>query len=195
MKIAQMNGDTIHWITPYQTLVDVPPHAPNIIFKEVPDEVMEGWVYDAATDTYGPPVPPVPEIEVLRAAKFKEIGDACTATIYAGVEVNNASYSLTEHDQIELMAQLDAVKGGAPAVPYHANGELCRMFPAAEFAEIAQIATAHIFYHRTYCNHMNAWIRRADSVTELNDISYGAVMPADLELHMQGILAAVGGGA
>ena len=61
----------------------------------------------------------------------------------------------------KLMAQYSTIKEGAPAVPYHADGELCRMYPAEEFASLAQAATAHVFYHRTYCNHLNVWIRRA----------------------------------
>ena len=84
-------------------------------------------------------------------------------------------YSLTEHDQTELMAQAQTVKEGAAAVPYHADGELCRMYPAEEFTALAQAATAHVFYHRTYCNHMNAWIARAD-LEELPAIIFFVVL-------------------
>ena len=101
---------------------------------------------------------------------------------------------MTEHDQTELMAQFTTVKEGAAAVPYHADGELCRMFPAEEFTALAQAATAHVFYHRTYCNHLNAWIKRAD-LAELDSISYGAELPADLAASMAEIIKAAGGGA
>ena len=128
------------------------------------------------------------DVAQVRAAKLQEAGAACSAAIYAGVEVGEARYSLTEHDQTEIMAQLATVKEGAAAVPYHADGELCRMYPAAEFAALAQAATAHVFYHRTYCNHLNAWIRRA-GLEELPSISYGADLPEDLAERMMGILA------
>ena len=137
-------------------------------------------------------LPPPPTEEELRAAKLQEAGAACSAAIYAGVEVGEAHYSLTEHDQTEIMAQLTTVKEGAQAVPYHADGELCRMYSAAEFAALAQAATAHVFYHRTYCNHLNAWIRRA-GLEELPSISYGAELPEDLAEHMAAVLAAAGG--
>ena len=55
-------------------------------------------------------------------------------------------------------------------------------------------ATAHVFYHRTYCNHLNAWIKRAD-LAELDSISYGAELPADLAASMAEIIKAAGGGA
>lgn len=130
----------------------------------------------------------------VRRALREEMGLACTAAIYAGVEVGGARYSLTEHDQTEIMAQYTAVKEGAAAVPYHADGELCRMYPAAEFAALAQAATGHVFYHRTYCNHLNAWINRA-GLGELAGITYGAALPDDLARSMAAILEAAGGGS
>ena len=101
------------------------------------------------------------DVEQVRTAKKAEIGLACSAAIYAGIDVGGAHYSLTEHDQTELMAQFQTVKEGAEEVPYHADGELCRMYTAEEFTALTQAATAHVFYHRTYCNHLNAWIKRA----------------------------------
>ena len=133
------------------------------------------------------------DVEQVREAKRQEIGAACSAAIYAGVEVGGRRYSLTEHDQTEIMAQYATVREGAAAVPYHADGELCRMYPAAEFSALAQAATAHVFYHRTYCNHVNAWIMRA-VLEELAGIVYGAALPEDLARRMAGILSAAGGG-
>lgn len=132
------------------------------------------------------------DVEQVRTAKRQEIGAACSAAIYAGVEVEGRRYSLTEHDQTEIMAQYATVKEGAAAVPYHADGELCRMYPAEEFAALAQAATAHVFYHRTYCNHVNAWIARA-GLEELAGIIYGTELPEDLAQRMAAILAAAGG--
>ena len=131
-------------------------------------------------------------MEQVRAVVKQQIGAACSAAIYAGVEVGGARYSLTEHDQTELMAQNAAVAAGAAAVPYHADGELCRMYTAAEFSALAQAATAHVFYHRTYCNHVNAWIARA-GLDELAAIEYGAELPADLAASMAQIMQEAGG--
>ena len=134
----------------------------------------------------------IPALDELRAAKKTEIGAACTAAIYEGISVEGSHYSLTEHDQMELTAQYTLVKEGVPAVPYHADGELCRMYPADEFIVLARVATAHVFYHRTYCNHVNAWIARAEA-EELASIVYGAELPEDLAAGMAAILEAGGG--
>ena len=80
---------------------------------------------------------------------------------------------------------------GAADYPYHADGELCRMFTAAEIGAVGQASIAHKLYHTTYCNHLFDWIRRADAA-ELAGITYGAELPDDLAAHMQEILTQVG---
>jgi hypothetical protein len=90
------------------------------------------------------------------------------------------------------MGQLSLVQQGAPFVPYHADGELCRMFTAEEFMAVANTAIQHIFYHRTYCNHLNAWIRRG-SLAEVRDMFYGVDLPADLAENMTQLLKTAGG--
>lgn len=130
----------------------------------------------------------------LRKTKRAELRVACENAIVAGVDAGGKHYSLTNHDQIELLAQAAAIKEGAEAVPYHADGELCEVMSAAAFTEMANIATGHIFYHRTYCNHLNSWVDSA-SKAELNKISYGVDLPADYAAHMAEIIAAAGGGA
>ena len=62
------------------------------------------------------------DVAQVREAKRQEIGVACSAAIYAGIDVGGSHYSLTEHDQTEIMAQYATVKEGAQAVPYHADG-------------------------------------------------------------------------
>lgn len=92
------------------------------------------------------------------------------------------------------MAQFQTVKEGAEEVPYHADGELCRMYTAEEFTALTQAATAHVFYHRTYCNHLNAWIKRA-GLDEIPAIVYGADLPADLAASMAALIEKAGGDA
>lgn len=132
------------------------------------------------------------DVAQVREVKRQEVGASCSAAIYAGIHIGGFHYSLTEHDQTEIMAQYTMIKEGAAAVPYHADGELCRMYPAEEFAALAQAATAHIFYHRTYCNHLNAWIKRAELET-LGGIVYGVELPEDLADSMAAIISAAGG--
>jgi hypothetical protein len=129
--------------------------------------------------------------QVKRVIKA-ECGADCNAAIYEGVEVGGKHYSLTGYDQTEMLVQLQAIKEGATGVPYHADGELCRIFTAVEFEEVAAAAARHIFYHRTYCNHLNAWIKRA-GIKEIESIKYGAELPQDLKESMEALIQAAAG--
>ena len=138
---------------------------------------------------------PVP-LEDKRAAKTAAMSAACNTAITAGMDVETTQgtehFSLQETDQINLTAAVTAVQQGAAGYPYHADGELCRMFTAAEIGAVGQASIAHKLYHTTYCNHLFAWIRRA-TAAELSGITYGAELPEDLAASMQALLAQAGG--
>ena len=136
---------------------------------------------------------PPADIEPLRSTKLAELSAAANAAITSGCEVDLPSgsteqFSLTEADQINLSAAFAAVEQGAPGYPYHADGQLCRLYHAADIAAIGAAVTAHKMYHTTYCNHMLVWTRRAETEAELETIFYGAELPEDLAKNMMEVL-------
>ena len=136
----------------------------------------------------------------LRAAKEDALSAECNAAIVAGMDVETSQgaehFSLQETDQINLTTALSAVQAGAAGYPYHADGQLCRMFSAAEIQGIAQASVEHKLYHTTLCNHLLTWARRAETAEELEGIAYTAEgLPEDLAANMAQVLAAAGGGA
>lgn len=135
-----------------------------------------------------------PDIDTLRTAKLAEISDACHAAIVAGVDValsdgTTGHFSLEETDQINLTTAYNAVQTGATGYPYHADGELCKMYSAADITAISVAATAHKLYQLTYCNHLLAWAKRAETADEMAGITYGADLPEDLAANMAEVLA------
>lgn len=135
-----------------------------------------------------------PDVSVLRSEKLIEISDACRAAILAGVDVEfsdgtTGHFSLEETDQINLTTAYAAVQAGAVEYPYHADGQLCKMYPAADITAISQAAASHKLYHLTYCNHLMAWAKRVETADELAAITYGAELPDDLAANMQEVLA------
>lgn len=134
-----------------------------------------------------------PDLETVEATKLTEVDKACTATIHAGTEVELPSgterFSFKPEDQINLKAAIDEVKAGAAGYPYHADGQLCRIYPAADIIAIGTGLEQHKLYHTTYCNHLNVWIRRAVDMKELEGIVYGVDLPEDLATHIQGVLS------
>lgn len=77
-------------------------------------------------------------------------------------------------------------------VPYHADGELCRYWPAEDFAMIATTATNHAFYHQTYCNHLRHYVKQITEYGDLKDIYYGMELPAELAASMAALLGMEG---
>lgn len=154
----------------------------------------EGSTAEQVTDWEAEHPDPVP-LEDKRAAKTAAMSAACNAAITAGMDVTTTQgtehFSLQETDQINLTAAVTAVQQGAAGYPYHADGELCRMFTAAEIGAVGQASIAHKLYHTTYCNHLFAWIRRA-TAAELAGITYGAELPDDLAASMQALLTQAG---
>lgn len=146
------------------------------------------------------PVPDPASLEELRGAKLDELSAACNTAITVGCDVSltdgtTGHISLTAEDQINLSTAAQAVGQGAAGYPYHLDGELCRMYPAADIMSMAQAATAHKLYHTTYYNHLAAWVRRCETVDEVQAVTYGAALPEDLAANMAVILAAAGGEA
>lgn len=129
----------------------------------------------------------------LTEEKCGELSAACHAAIVAGcdVQLEDGSvrhFSLDETDQINLTTALATIERGVAGYPYHADGQICRLFSAADIYAIANAATAHKLYHTTLCNHLLAWARRAETDEELASITYGAQLPEDLAANMNEVL-------
>lgn len=140
------------------------------------------------------------DLHELKSDKEAKLREACTAAITAGVDVSTSQgvehFALEETDQINLTTAYNAVLSGVAFYPYHADGELCRMFTAEEITAISNASIQHKMYHTTLCNHLLTWARRAETVEELEGISYTAEgLPADLAANMAQVLGTDGGGA
>lgn len=142
--------------------------------------------------------PELMTMDERRAYKLKELSAACGTAITAGCDValsiGSGHISLTAEDQINLSTAMTAVEQGAEGYPYHLDGQLCAIFPAADIQAMAQAATAHKLVHTTRYNHLAAWARRCETPEELEAITYGGALPEDLEANMAAILAASAGG-
>lgn len=137
-----------------------------------------------------------PDLVPVAANKLEELSQACNAAIVAGCDVTLPSGSaghiaLTNEDQINLTNAVGTVEAGAAQYPYHLDGELCAMYPAADILAMGTAATVHKLYHTTYYNHLAAWVKRCETAAEVQAIVYGSELPADLAENMSAILAAV----
>ena len=111
---------------------------------------------------------------------------ACNAAIISGIDValnngNTYHYSLTIEDQINLMNLQSMIVSGAEAVPYHADGEECRFYDAADFTLIVQAATAWKLYHESYFNSLRGYIQSLETDEEFDTITYGMEIPEEYQ--------------
>ena len=160
------------------------------------EEYIKGIAYNGEYTIEG--VPDDRALDEIRADKLSELSASCNDAITAGMDVETTQgtehFSLQETDQINLTTALSAVQSGAAGYPYHADGQLCRLFTAAEIQAIAAASVRHKLYHTTLCNHLLTWARRAETKEELSGITYSAIgLPDDLAANMEAVLAAAAG--
>ena len=167
----------------------------------------DGSVYQAPETPDGPGEPPepyVPTLEELQAGKRREVAAECERLIYAGINValtdgSVEHYALTIEDQLNLFGKLSQITAGATQLEYHADGQPCRYYSAADMQAIIQAAMWHVSYHTTYCNALNMWIAGCQTVEEVQEIFYGADVPEKyrsevLDAYLVQIAAKIGVG-
>lgn len=179
LKQEQTDGKYIYWfvVRSKETLV-----LPEAAQQQIAN-------LQVATDTQ--PID-TSTLEGTQKAKIRELSNACHAAIYGGVDAATSKgterFSLTDNDQINLSNLMEQVKGGAAQVPYHSDGQLCRMFAAAEMTAVYQAAVQYIAYNTTLCNHLLTWVRRCTTVADVSAITYTSVLPDDLQQNLNTIL-------
>lgn len=104
--------------------------------------------------------------------KINEISLTSQSMIINGVEFNGKRYRLNTTDQINMSA-LSAMAQMGNKVPYHADGEICRVFEPEEMVQLAQTATNWIVYHTTYFNLLKHQILEYNNLEDVEKVYYG----------------------
>ena len=163
---------------------------PTFVAKSLTGYTVNQEALDAWNSAHPTPDP----LEAAKSARISESA-ACNSAIVAGCDVTLPSgtsghIALTDEDQINLTTAVGAVQKGAAGYPYHLDGQLCAIYPAADIIAMGEAATAHKLYHTTYANHLFAWVRRCDTLEDVAAITYGSALPDDLAANMTAILEA-----
>jgi hypothetical protein len=136
----------------------------------------------------------IPDLKTAKATKLAELSEDCNNTIYAGCDVTlsdgtTGHISLTLKDQYNISEAKSAVEKGASGAPYHLDGGIpCHFYSAVDIMILYVENKKFVLYHTTYCNHLNAWVRRCASTDEVLSITYGSDLPEDLASNMQTVL-------
>ena len=99
------------------------------------------------------------------------------------VELSTGSehFSLSQSDQLNLFGLQVQLTSGSDQIVYHADGQPCRFYPAADMTVLVEKAMFHVSYHVTYGNSMKTWINSVKTEEELQEIFYGADVPGEYQ--------------
>ena len=111
-------------------------------------------------------------IDKVISQKKVELSKECEKVIVAGVDVGDAHYSLTIEDQANILAWMAVAQTGK-AVPYHQDGQPCRIYTAEEFMKVANAAVAFKTAQTTYCNLLMRQVEAMTDVDEVKAVKYG----------------------
>lgn len=132
-------------------------------------------------------------LEDAKEYQLNVVNQECTNTIYAGIDVETSEgtehFSLTDKDQINITALYTKCLSGTPSVPYHADNKICREFSAEEMIALGEATLKYVVYCTTMCNHIRAWIQRAETVEEVIAIHFNSELPDDLQESFNSVIS------
>ena len=108
-----------------------------------------------------------------KSVKIAEIKQSCENCIYAGTDVTYAD-NTTEHftytlaDQSNISEMFTAIMAGATEYPYHADGEICKIYTKEQIVTIYGTLSLFKTEATTYHNSLKAQI---NAMTDIDAIS------------------------
>lgn len=129
----------------------------------------------------------IDELAQCKSRKITEMCSICQTTITSGIDYNNEHYRLNTTDQINLTS-LGALAQQGKSVPYHADGQVCRIYSSEEMLGLVQAATQFIIYHTTYFNLLKHIILDLTDVDEVKNVEYGMELSSEYQTILNTIL-------
>lgn len=143
---------------------------------------------DIAVDNQTPPVVtswtplPIPEpepapVDSVKAEKITEIKKDCEEYIYAGADVTYADgikehFTYTLADQSNISEMFTAVMAGATEYPYHADGEICKIYTKEQIVAIYGTLSLFKTEATTYHNSLKAQIKAMTDAEAISAIKF-----------------------
>lgn len=152
--------------------------------------ILKGWItVEDAAEIVGE----FNEKELALSAKLSEISVACNQAIVSGVDLTfndePVHFNLSIEDQANISNLFRVVELGCKEYPYQADGGICRIYTAAEIAQIYLAAQSTITYHTTYHNILKSYLKTLTDVEEIRSAFYGMELPETYQKEMTDKLA------
>ncbi len=150
----------------------------NIDANGLLNAVSRGWItIEDATEIVGEDN----ALSIIKSAKLNEISKACNSMIVAGIDLELGGeivhFNLSIEDQSNINNLFRVVELGGTEYPYQADGGVCRIYSAAEIAQIYLTSQSLITTQTTYHNTLKSYINSLDDVEAISSVSYGMDLP------------------
>lgn len=132
-------------------------------------------VNQEALDAYKATLPD--PADSAKSVKIAEIKQSCENYIYAGTDVTYAD-NTTEHftyslaDQSNISEMFTAIMAGATEYPYHADGEICKIYSKEQIITIYGTLSLFKTEATTYHNSLKAQIKAMTDVDAISAIKF-----------------------
>lgn len=147
-----------------------------------------------------PVIDPIAEVtlDYLKKSKIDEMSYVCNQTITNGFDVvlsdgNQHHFSLTTQDQLNLITLSSMVANGETQIPYHADGELCKLYSAEDINTIIETATQFKTYQVSYFNTLKMYIGSLKRKKSVAAIQYGMAIPEEHQSEVLKMMLAAKG--
>ena len=130
-----------------------------------------GYVYEAD------PLQELESADSIKAEKIDEIKKACEDYIYAGTDVTLPDgtiehFTYTLADQSNISEMFTAVMAGATEYPYHADGEICKIYTKEQIVTIYGTLSLFKTEATTYHNSLKAQINAMTDADAISAIKF-----------------------
>lgn len=118
--------------------------------------------------------------------KISELSLLCKKSIYNGFDIilsdnNSYHFSLEIIDQLNIAKLYNRALMGETFLPYHADGELCKIFLKEDIFAIYAKMEEVINYHTIYYNSLKNYILSLQNAEEIRSITYGIEIPIEYQ--------------
>ena len=116
-------------------------------------------------------------VEEAKPAKIAEIKQVCESYIYAGTDVTYSD-GTTEHftytlaDQSNISEMFTAIMAGATEYPYHADGEICKIYTKEQIVTIYGTLSLFKTEATTYHNSLKAQINAMTNADAISAVKF-----------------------
>lgn len=163
---------------------------PAITIEGLLKAVTNGWI---TTNDVVEIVGEDSALDVIRAAKTREISKTCNAIIVAGIDVQIGDrtdhFNLSIEDQSNINNLFRIVELGGTEYPYQADDGSCTVYSAAEIANIYIAAQTLITTQTAYHNALKLYLQTLTSVDDISTITYGMTLPGPYATELAGKLS------